>query len=60
MNRITSYLPQTSSNQVHPHYRPTRRLAEDSETTLRDMAYVLSLTRRIRDEIVESVASGER
>jgi len=35
------------------HQRPNQRLRDKTETMFRDLAYVLQLTRRVREEILE-------
>lgn len=53
MNRIASYLPQAKqSDRVTRVIRSMRRLEEETEAKLEEMAYVLNLTRRIKAEIM--------
>ena len=55
MNRFLSRiamepLQETVSN---PYYRPVKRLRADADAALREMAYVLHLTRRVKASILE-------
>ena len=56
MNRIFPRQPHMRTltlKTTHPCLRPTQRAKRDVETMLRDIAYVLHLTRRVKAEIVE-------
>src|SRR4051794_7816489 len=53
MNRITSYLSHTEITVSHPALKAERRLRQDAETLLRDMAFVLKMTQRIKKEMLE-------
>jgi len=54
MNRIfnnnSASVPSINNNPMH---RPGRQLRQETETMLRDLAYVLQLTRRVKEEILE-------
>lgn len=55
MNRIMSHIrmPRPETPATNPYYRPTKQLRADAETALREMAYVLALTRRVKASILE-------
>lgn len=55
MNRIVSRIrvPHPETPATNPYYRPTKQLRADAETALREMAYVLHLTRRVKASILE-------
>lgn len=57
MNRIfaTNRMTQPStSGKATPRLRATQRSREDVEDMLRDIAFVLAMTRRVKSEILES------
>jgi hypothetical protein len=39
---------------THPVYRPTKRLRQDADSLVREMAYVLHLVRTVRKQIVSA------
>jgi hypothetical protein len=54
MNRITSHLSQIESRtQGHPALRAERKLRHDVDAMLRDMAFVMKMTQRVKAEILE-------
>ncbi|MBX9681505.1 MAG: hypothetical protein K2X38_22350 [Gemmataceae bacterium] len=55
MNRISSYLPENRIEAAlsNPLLKAASRMRKDAEATLRDMAYVLALTQRVKAEILE-------
>jgi len=55
MNRIfpRNARPEPTAEPANPYYRPTRRLREDADVMLRDIAFVLSMTRRVKESILE-------
>ena len=56
MNRINQRTPQrlcTSPPSAHPVLRPTQRLRDDADSILRDVAYVLHLTGRVKAAMLE-------
>ena len=60
MNRITSQMPNSQPQaQGHPALRAERRLERDVETMLRDIAFVLKMTRRVKAEILAERSSRE-
>jgi hypothetical protein len=60
MNRITSQAPNCESQaQGHPALRAERKLQRDVETMLRDIAFVLKMTRRVKAEILAEQSSNE-
>ena len=52
-NRISRYLPETETRQGHPALRAERKLKGDVEAMLRDMAFVMKLTQRVKAEILD-------
>ncbi len=53
MNRIfTDRLTNQNSANMNPLHRPARRLRQETEGTLREVAYVLQLTRRVKEQIL--------
>jgi hypothetical protein len=38
--------------ETHPLYRPTKRLRQDADALLREMAYVLHLVRKVKEQVV--------
>lgn len=55
MNRINAYYPKSQT----PAVRPTtadKRLRRDAEAMLRDIAFVLKMTQRVKSEILASRA----
>lgn len=54
MNRITPYLPENRIEAIvrNPLLRASARMRRDVEATLKDMAYVLALTQRVKHEIL--------
>jgi hypothetical protein len=58
MNRVFSFDRSSdiaSSNSAVPHAgRSSQRLRNDAEKILRDVAFVLAMTRRVKSEILES------
>ena len=60
MNRITSHLSQSQPvSQGHPALRAERKLRLDVEQMLRDMAFVLKMTQRVKAEILAENSSNE-
>ena len=60
MNRITSHLSQSQPRlQGHPALRAERKLRLDVEQMLRDMAFVLKMTQRVKAEILAENSSNE-
>ncbi|MEI7685162.1 MAG: hypothetical protein WCL32_09055 [Planctomycetota bacterium] len=58
MNRISSHFPQTQTKtQGHPALRAERKLQMDTDAMVRDMAFVLKMTQRVKAEILEETAS---
>ena len=56
MDRLISRISQPQRRQPalsNPYYRPTQKLREDADAMLRDMAYVLKLTQRVKESILE-------
>jgi hypothetical protein len=55
MNRIVSRIPpqRREPTSHNPYYRPTQKLRADAEAALRDVAYVLALTWRVKTSILE-------
>lgn len=56
MNRIFTRQPHMRTRtpkSSHPRLRPPQRVQRDVETMLRDIAYVLHLTRRVKAEMLE-------
>jgi hypothetical protein len=55
MNRILSHnrITRPEAPADNPYYRPTKQLRADAETALREMAYVLHLTRRVKESILD-------
>jgi len=56
MNRIAAYLPENRIEAAlsNPLLKASARMRRDTDATLRDMAYVLALTQRVKAEILES------
>ena len=55
MNRITSPVTETQpTQQGHPALRAEKRLKRDVESMLRDMAFVLKMTQRVKAEILNT------
>ena len=52
MNRALFHIF-AKDNNANPLHRPARQLRQESESMLKDMAYVLELTRRVKEEILE-------
>jgi len=60
MNRITSQMPKSQpQTQGHPALRAERKLQRDVETMLREIAFVLKMTRRVKAEILAESSSNE-
>ena len=60
MNRITSHLSQSQLRpQGSPALRAERKLRLDVEHMLRDMAFVLKMTRRVKAEILQEISTDE-
>jgi hypothetical protein len=61
MNRIISHLPTSPQNrtQGHPALRAERKLRLDVESMLRDMAFVLKMTQRVKAEILNENSASE-
>jgi hypothetical protein len=60
MNRITSQLSQSQPRtQGHPALRAEKKLRLDVERMLRDMAFVLKMTQRVKAEILAERSSSE-
>ena len=60
MNRITSHLSHRQLRpQGSPALRAERKLRLDAESMLRDMAFVLQMTRRVKAEILEENSPTE-
>jgi hypothetical protein len=57
MNRISSYLPQTNETKGHPMLKAERRLQRDVEVALREVAFVLAMTLRVKREMLEENAA---
>jgi len=58
MNRISSYFPQTQpKTQGHPALRAERKLRMDTDAMLRDVAFVLKMTQRVKAEILDETAN---
>jgi hypothetical protein len=54
MNRTFSFVPiKVVPAKTNPLHRPAKRLRQETESLLRDMAYVLQLARRVREQILE-------
>jgi hypothetical protein len=56
MNRIfprTPAAPKGTTQKTHPVLRPTQRLGTEAELMLRDIAYVMHLTQRVKASILE-------
>jgi hypothetical protein len=54
MNRpIFHRRPDETFVSVNPLHRPARQLRQETESMLRDMAYVLELTRRVKGQLLE-------
>ena len=44
----------TNPNKMNPLHRPAKQLRDRTETMLRDMAYVLQLTRQVKEQIMHA------
>jgi hypothetical protein len=54
MNRTSFHRgPDETFVSVNPLHRPARQLRVETELMLRDMAYVLELTRRVKEQLLE-------
>src|SRR5262245_48007293 len=57
MNRITTQNTETQPEQQgHPGLRAEKRLRRDVESMLRDMAFVLKMTQRVKAEILNTAS----
>ena len=52
MNRIFNNNTTREPRTTNPLHRPAKQLRLETEAALRDMAFVLQLTRQIKDEIL--------
>jgi hypothetical protein len=50
-NRITNYLPESPTT-GHPMLKAERRLRREVESMLRDMAFVMKMTQRVKAQIL--------
>jgi hypothetical protein len=57
MNRLKFHNEVMQDKAINPLHRPARQLRLQTEECLRDIAYVLQLTRRIKDQILVSESS---
>ena len=56
-NRISRYLPETSESRIE--VRAERRLKRDVEAMLRDLAFVMKMTERVKSEILEGKGTND-
>jgi hypothetical protein len=60
MNRITAHLSNSQARtQGHPALRAERRLRLEVERMLRDMAFVLKMTSRVKAQILAENSTNE-
>ncbi|HWY86830.1 MAG TPA: hypothetical protein VNX28_08900 [Gemmataceae bacterium] len=59
MNRaIFHNRPDETFVSVNPLHRPARQLRQETDSMLRDMAYVLELTRRVKEQLRVRLEAG--
>jgi len=57
MNRISSHFPQAQpQTQGHPALRAERKLRMDVDSMVRDMAFVLKMTQRVKAEMFDETS----
>ena len=58
MNRISRYLPEATTSRP-PLDRADRRLKRDVDAMLRDLAFVMKMTQRVKTQILEDRESTD-
>jgi len=53
MNTSIGKITKMTCTKTNPLHRPGKQLRAETESVLRDMAYVLNLTRRVKEQMVE-------
>jgi hypothetical protein len=56
-NRISRYLPEASTSR--PQLQADRRLKRDVDAMLRDLAFVMKMTERVKSQILEDRESTD-
>jgi hypothetical protein len=51
-------IAKATSAKTNPLHRPGKRLRAETEVMLRDMAYVLQLTRRVREQMLQEKSAA--